>query len=105
MCVHVMDKVYTVYAVVVYLDDKYIGGTTQFMKSLWKENDKEEQRNEKGKLVASKCGGYKCLNFRGKVGDALIFRKEILHKGGKVDDGIKHVLRFDMAYKIEEHFS
>lgn len=87
-CVLVKNKrdehVYTVYAVLIYLNNEFEGGNTEF-------------------VVNREINGNKMYNFKGikgNIGDALVFRHEILHKGGKITDGKKYVLRMDAAYKL-----
>mmetsp|Transcript_58910 Transcript_58910/g.93714 ORF Transcript_58910/g.93714 Transcript_58910/m.93714 type:complete len:301 (-) Transcript_58910:106-1008(-) len=79
--------VFTVYAIVIYLNDDYAGGYTRFCVDI-------DANPKDGKYP------YSFLDVKGKAGDALVFRHEILHKGGVVDDGMKYILRLDAAYQM-----
>ena len=78
---------FTVYAIVIYLNDDFKDGNTRFCIDI-NPNPKD------GKYP------YSFLDVRGNIGDALVFRHEILHKGGSVHDGTKYILRLDAAYKL-----
>jgi len=87
-CVRVNEKenIYTVYAIIVYLNDDYEDGYTRFAKN---KNPKDPKDL------------YEFIDVKGKTGDALIFRHEILHTGGYVSSGTKYILRLDAAYCLE----
>ena len=53
-----------------------------------------EKLDETGKDI------YKYLRVKGEIGDALVFRHEILHRGGIISNGNKYVLRMDAGYKV-----
>ena len=78
---------YTVYAIVIYLNDGYTGGYTRFC-------DKVDPHPKDGKFP------YSFIDVKGNMGDALVFRHEILHKGGVVEKGMKYILRLDAAYRL-----
>jgi len=81
------EKTFTVYAIIVYLNDDYEEGYTRFSKS---KNPKDLKDL------------YEFIDVKGKRGDALVFRHEILHAGGNVKNGAKYILRLDAAYRLEE---
>ena len=82
--------VYTVYAVLIYLNDDYVGGNTRFCIDI-------DPQPKVGKYP------YSFLDVKGNTGDALVFRHEILHKGGSVEKETKYILRLDAAYKVITH--
>jgi len=88
-CVLVKGKqhTYTVYAVLIYLNRGYEGGCTQFVTS---------------KTPVSPNDLYSFIDLHGSTGDALLFRHELIHKGGTVTNGRKYVLRLDIAYKLKQ---
>jgi len=77
-------QVYTVHAVLVYLNADFSRGTTDFVCGLEKD------------------GQYHFEGTKGAIGDALIFRHELLHRGGHVESGIKYILRLDLAFEMEQ---
>eukprot|EP01084_Bolivina_argentea_P082470 149333_1 len=79
--------IFTIYAVLIYLNDDYSGGNTRFCVDI-------DPNPKDGKYP------YSFLDVKGNAGDALVFRHEILHKGGTVDKGKKYILRLDAAYQI-----
>ena len=79
------DNIYTIYAIIVYLNENYNDGYTQFVK--------DKEYNPKTNELFDYC------NIRGNIGDALCFRHELLHSGGNVTNGTKYILRLDAAYK------
>ena len=93
-CVRVtsFESVYTVYAVLIYLNDSFSDGFTQFATS--------RTPSEPSQL-------YDWLKLKGSVGDALVFRHELLHSGGSVSPllsfphpSVKYVLRLDLGYQL-----
>ena len=80
-CKNFGENNYAVYSLVVYLNDDYSGGETRFVKSQKK--------------------GLEFESFRGKAGDCLFLRQELLHCGGTVIEGVKYILHADVAYKLQ----
>ena len=78
---------FTVYAVLIYLNDDFEGGNTRFCIDI-------DPNPKDGKYP------YSFLDAKGNIGDALVFRHEILHKGGTVEQGTKYILRLDAAYQM-----
>ena len=76
---------YTVYAILIYLNDDYDEGFTRFAVSKTPKNPNDL---------------YEYRDLKGKIGDALVFRHEFLHCGGTVANGVKYVLRLDFAYRL-----
>jgi len=76
---------YTVYSLIIYLNDNYEGGQTSICKSI--------DTTKEGEL-------YLFINIQGKRGDALLLRQEIMHRGTVVS-GCKYVLRLDITYRLK----
>jgi hypothetical protein len=76
-------QVYTVHAVLIYLNADFQAGTTDFVCGL------------------APDGQYHMEGTKGSVGDALIFRHEVLHRGGRVESGVKYILRLDLGFEME----
>jgi len=72
-----------VHAILIYLNSDFEAGTTDFVCRL-----KED-------------GQYHFEGTKGAVGDALIFRHELLHRGGQVLSGVKYILRLDLGFEME----
>jgi hypothetical protein len=75
-------QVYTVHAILIYLNSNFTAGTTDFV------------------LTRSPQDGCSMRGTKGGVEDALLFRHEFLHRGGAVDQGVKYILRMDLAFAL-----
>jgi len=86
-CVLVNGKedTFTVFAIIVYLNDDYEDGFTRFAKN---------------KNPVDLMELYEFIDVKGMRGDALVFRHEILHSGGNVKNGVKYILRLDAGYRL-----
>ena len=81
-------QTYTIFAVLIYLNDEYEGGFTRFAVS----------KNPKNPMDL-----YEYLDLKANTGSALVFRHEILHAGSPItNDATKYILRLDLGYKIIE---
>jgi len=80
---------FTIFALLIYLNDDYQGGFTRFALS---------------KSPKDPMDLYEFEDVRGRTGDALLFRHEILHAGSPIHsaNSSKYVLRLDLAYKLIE---
>lgn len=70
----------TVYTVLVYLNQGYLGGETVFLLD----------------------NGKPYYTFKGETGDVLIFEHEVLHSGHMVLEGVKYILRTDVLYPLAD---
>lgn len=76
------DGSWSVATLLVYLNDGYVGGETQFLS-----NDRDERVIDK--IVAT-------------TGDALLLRQDVLHRGEGVRQGTKYIARFDCFQKLTQ---
>ena len=94
---------YTVFAVLVYLNEEYACGATRFAIDHAPQpaptDDEQAHDNDDENTLPREL--YRFLDLRGQAGDALVFRHEFLHTGGLVEDAIKYVLRLDLAYRYQ----
>ena len=75
--VHGMSDSFTTLTIVVYLNDAFDGGETRL-------------------AISAEPSAW--LDIRADMGDAIVFRQEILHMGGEVVCGSKYILRCDAIY-------
>lgn len=77
----------------VYLNDGMSGGCTHFLRE-----DAELHTDDEGRFLASK--GDVEYAVEPEVGMLLIFRQRtVLHEGGLVHEGVKHILRSDVMFR------
>jgi len=72
-----MSDSFTALTIVVYLNDAFDGGETRL-------------------AISAEPSAW--LDIRADMGDAIVFRQEILHMGGEVVCGSKYILRCDTIY-------
>lgn len=75
----------------VYLNDTYEGGQTNFVESheLHKDEDHGIYCSPEEKIFAS---------LKAKRGDCLLFDHKLLHEGQRVSNGMKYLIRSDLMY-------
>jgi hypothetical protein len=72
-----MSDALTALTIVVYLNDAFRRGSTRL-------------------AISAEPSAW--LDVRADMGDAVVFRQEILHMGGEVVEGAKYILRCDAVY-------
>uniref|UniRef100_A0A7S1M0M5 Fe2OG dioxygenase domain-containing protein n=1 Tax=Neobodo designis TaxID=312471 RepID=A0A7S1M0M5_NEODS len=76
----------------IYLNDDYGGGTTNFLAP------HELHYDEATKRFAAPASAVRAA-LKARQGDALIFDHNILHEGGTVADGFKYIMRCEVMYE------
>lgn len=83
----------------IYLNDNFKSGTTNFLKS------KTGPRIDETIKEELKRGYSLEYSFKPKTGTALLFDHTLLHEGGPVLEGKKYLLRTDVVFKRKESFA
>ncbi len=76
-----------------YLNDKFVGGTTNFVdekQQLWKD--------EKLGIFKAKEENI-LLKIKPEPGMAIVFNHELLHEGGQITEGMKYIMRTDLMFE------
>lgn len=76
-----------------YLNDKFEGGTTNFVdekQELWKD--------EKTGIFRAKDENI-LLKIKPEPGMAIVFNHELLHEGGQIHSGLKYIMRTDLMFE------
>ena len=79
----------------IYLNDEYEGGTTNFLK----EDNGDELKFDEEKGIYCASENQILAKLKAKQGDCLIFDHKILHEGSQVTSGKKFIFRSELMYK------
>ncbi len=76
-----------------YLNDSFIGGTTNFIdekQKLWKDEELGIFKAKEENIL---------LKIKPEPGMAIVFNHEILHEGSQITDGQKYIMRTDVLFE------